>query len=123
MKIHTDPFRLLVILLLGVGMITSSGCSQDKPSASSKALKNPPIVIFTIGKPYLPYFKAQKETAKQWGINLKQIFAGCAMSQENKKLEERFDKQNIRAIKIYEKRFGKDWWKRFNDEIRAKMRN
>lgn len=56
--------------------------------------------------------------AKRWGITFKSN--GCVI---NNSLKRKIDKNNREAFANIERKFGKDWKDRFNDEVEKEMKN
>jgi hypothetical protein len=76
---------------------------------------------YIIGKPMQGYAEAKKSTADSWGLNYKAIFAGCVISEETQKTSEECEKNNTEYFKSLEYKFGKDWIKAFNLDVRKEM--
>jgi len=74
-----------------------------------------------IGKPYLPYFEAQKAVAKEWGINYEVQFKGCSLSAQLQEEVLKIEAKNTAYFKLLEKHYGTDWNLRFNQAIQKKL--
>jgi hypothetical protein len=67
------------------------------------------------------YAEAKKATADSWGLNYKAIFAGCIISEETRKTQEECEQNNTEYFRSLEYKFGKDWLKAFNLDVRKEM--
>jgi hypothetical protein len=76
---------------------------------------------YIIGKPMQGYAEAKKATADSWGLNYKAIFAGCIISEETRKTQEECEQNNTEYFRSLEYKFGKDWLKAFNLDVRKEM--
>ena len=103
-------------------MALLSGCNSEQvigEDMSSKKSSSPLLTRYIVGKPYMPYFDAERAVALRWGINLKHIFAG---SKNREEIEQgRLDVQtsNVEANYFYDKKFGEGWEVRFKEEVEA----
>jgi len=84
-------------------------------------VQNEPLLTkYIMGKPYMKYIKMEEIVAKEWGINLKQKFGGCVISNKEKQNKISIEKQNTQSKKYYNNKFGNNWEKRFNLEVKER---
>ncbi len=71
-----------------------------------------------IGKPFMPHFEAKAKIAKKWGINYEPLFLGCVVDDELLAEREAREKSNEAYFAKLEAKFGKDWRKKFDAEVK-----
>jgi len=106
-------------------MALLSGCNSEQvigEDMSSKKSSSPLLTRYIVGKPYMPYFNAEKAVALRWGINLKHIFAGSKSRIEIEKGRLDVESSNSEAYQFYDKKFGKGWQSRFKEEVEAQKK-
>ena len=109
MKIYLPLILLFSVIIFAKDDINSS--------------KNKPLIVhYIIGKPAIMHLKMSKKVAKEWGINLKYILGGCIHTKRDEVIIKKYEKSNIKAIEFYNKKFGKDWQKRLQEEVKHRLR-
>lgn len=97
--------KLQFILLM---LISLQSCAQEQ---------NDPIILkeYIGGDPFMEFFDAQVEVAKNWGFTIEYFYGDCAGTYDYKIAE--FKKYNRRAYKLLSKIYGKDWKTRFDIDV------
>lgn len=112
------PLYYTIFLLFS---FTFSACTDT--TSPAKPLKpfithdEPLLTKYVLGMPVPEYFETEKKVAQEWGINIRHSFAGCVITPENTVERERIEKANHEAYIYYEKKFGKNWQKRFQNSV------
>jgi hypothetical protein len=78
-------------------------------------------IDYVVGKPYMAYFEAKKEVAKEWGINYEPNFQGCKPTPKTKKEEAKVNKVNARYFKILAQEYGKNWSASFDQAVKKRL--
>lgn len=73
---------------------------------------------YIIGRPMAGYFDAKKETAQAWGIRYQAVLGGCVISDKMDKEAAECKANNERYFKQLEAKFGKDWKKEFDLDVK-----
>lgn len=102
-------------------MTLLSGCNTEQAmDEDTSAISSYPLLTkYIVGKPNMIYFNAEKEVALRWGINLKHIFVGSKIRDEIEQGRLAVEESNIEANEFYNKKFGKDWEVKFQEEVEA----
>ena len=109
MKIYLQLILLSFVILFA---------KVDINSSKSKPL----IVRYIIGKPAIRQIEMSQKVAKEWGINIKYMFGSCSYTKKDKAIIKKYEKGNAKAIKFYNKKFGKDWQKRLHKEVMRRLK-
>lgn len=84
-------------------------------------LKDDVWVDYVMGKPYIPYFEAKKEVAKEWGINYKVKFVGCKVTDKMQAEKKLVNAANQKYFAKLAQKHGKDWKARFDIDVKKKL--
>lgn len=75
-------------------------------------------IDFQIGETNELYIDLAKDSlVKKWGLCYQRIINGCEIDDSTRYFEKIYDIQNQKYFKELEKKFGKDWKRRFNIEL------
>lgn len=73
--------------------------------------------VLVYGLPDFERQNAQNVIAEKWGIEFYPV-AGCTVSQE---LQDSVEQENKKVDPLIERKYGKDWYKRYDKEVNAEF--
>jgi hypothetical protein len=102
--------RIFSFLSLIATVFFCCDCKSQTQKADKKLL---PYTILVYGLPNFERQNAEGVIAKKYGIRFYAV-AGCVVTRG---LEDSVEKENKPAYTAIEKKYGKDFWKKFNREV------
>lgn len=103
------------IIFIGLSILTLF--LQVRICYGQKQPTKPTFWLLIYGLPNFERQNSENVIAQKWGIDFFSI-AGCVVSKE---LEDSVEQQNRKVKPLIEKKFGKDWYKRFDKEVDAEF--
>src|SRR5688572_30391424 len=88
-------------------------CCDSKSQTGNNNKKLVPYTILVYGLPNFERQNAEGVIARKYGIRFYGV-AGCVITQE---FEDSVEKENKPVYAAIEKKYGKDFWKRFEKEV------
>lgn len=113
-KMGRAHYNLLFILLVACNSGDSKVSNALPPTDADTGLK---WTDYREGElPPVGYYDALDSVIKKWNIRYERIEGGCEPAPLEKR---RYEKGNGEYFQLLEKQYGKDWRRRFDDEVKT----
>lgn len=110
-------FYCLLVLALIVSCKEKSSKVSNSPKVTVTNVNSLKWTDYHTGElPPVGYYLAFDSIIHRWGIKYERIEGGCEQMPYEKN---RYEKHNEQYFHLLEKKFGKNWHQRFNDEVAA----
>lgn len=110
-----------MLKLLFIGLIAAStlSCKSNAQNIEIKKPGDSSLTILTYGLPDISQRSAMDAVAKNYNFSYYAV-AGCIVTDQ---LLDSVDRENKKVYDILEKRFGKNWQSKFNDEVQTMVKS